>query len=76
MKEYTLLFWNTNIYLFARTALILLGSSLPHGSQDIAELLPLSLGADVSANLGRKHKRYITMGKPNTRDAGKLPYSG
>lgn len=57
MKEYTLLlFWNTNIYLFARTALILLGSSLPHGSQDIAELLPLSLGADVSANLGRKHK--------------------
>lgn len=44
---------------------VFLGSSFPHGSQYVAQLLSLSLSPNVSANLGRKNRTVKTM---NFRD--------
>lgn len=41
--------------------LLLLGSSLPHGSQYIAQLLSLSLSPNVSSNLGKDHRNTLLL---------------
>lgn len=44
---------------------VFLGSSFPHGSQNVAQLLSLSLSPNVSANLGKKNRTVKIM---NFRD--------
>lgn len=65
--EQTLLNY-TNLY-----SLILLGSGLPHGCQDVAKLFPLSLGPNVSTNL-RKEESNTVSNYPMTEEAQVGPH--
>lgn len=51
-NRFFLLVWRLTLL---KNRLVFFGSRFPHGSQHVAQLFPLSLGADVSANLEEKH---------------------
>lgn len=64
--------WTWTIFI---DRLVFLGSSFPHGSQNVAQLFPLSLGSDVSANLQKKRQREVSLtGKEWNLKVNTVPY--